>query len=327
MPVIDHWWQTETGWSICANPVGLGLLPVKYGSPGVPMPGYDLQVLDDAGHPVAAGHARQHRGEAAAAAGLRCRRSGTPTSVFATATSKNFPGYYKTADAGYIDADGYAFVMSRTDDIINVAGHRLSTGAMEEVLSGHPDVAECAVIGVADALKGQVPCGFVVLKAGRAREARGAAGRMRRARARRRSARSPPSAPCTSSNACRRRAAERSSAPPCARSPRARPRRCRRRSTIRRSWRRYARRSGMTSPTSWIKDCVLKAATQGRPLSSAASRRRHRRSCRSRNRSGSGTGSPAPPRLPSRRGGSDAPRCACWPWRRAPGWAGRTSAY
>ena len=171
VPVIDHWWQTETGWSICANPVGLGLLPVKYGSPGVPMPGYDLRVLDDAGQPGRRRHARQHRGQAAAAAGLRCRRCGTPTSAFATATSTSFPATTRPPTPAIIDADGYAFVMSRTDDIINVAGHRLSTGAMEEVLAGHPDVAECAVIGVADQLKGQVPCGFVVLKAGSAREA------------------------------------------------------------------------------------------------------------------------------------------------------------
>ncbi len=169
-PVIDHWWQTETGWSICANPVGLGLMPVKYGSPGVPMPGYDLQVLDDAGHEVDAGTLGN------IVIRLPLPPSALPTLWNADKRFKNsylaeFPGYYKTADAGYKDADGYAFVMSRTDDIINVAGHRLSTGAMEEVLAGHPDVAECAVIGVADPLKGQAPCGFVVLKAGAAREA------------------------------------------------------------------------------------------------------------------------------------------------------------
>lgn len=168
-PVIDHWWQTETGWSICANPEGLGLLPVKYGSPGVPMPGYDLQVLDDAGHRVAPGTLGN------IVIKLPLPPSALPTlwnadQRFRDSYLDEFPGYYKTADAGTIDADGYAFVMSRTDDIINVAGHRLSTGAMEEVLSGHPDVAECAVIGIADQLKGQVPCGFVVLKAGRARE-------------------------------------------------------------------------------------------------------------------------------------------------------------
>ena len=169
VPVIDHWWQTETGWAICANPSGLGLLPVKHGSPGVPMPGYDLEVLDDGGHPVAAGTLGN------IVVKLPLPPSCLPTlwnadGRFRAGYLEEFPGFYKTADAGYIDADGYAFVMARTDDIINVAGHRLSTGAMEEVLSAHPDVAECAVIGVADAVKGQVPCGFVVLKAGKARE-------------------------------------------------------------------------------------------------------------------------------------------------------------
>ena len=169
-PVIDHWWQTETGWSICANPAGLGLMPVKYGSPGVPMPGYDLRVLDDAGHEVAAGTLGN------IVVKLPLPPSALPTlwnadQRFRDSYLAEFPGYYKTADAGYKDEDGYAFVMARTDDIINVAGHRLSTGAMEEVLSGHPDVAECAVIGVADQLKGQAPCGFVVLKAGASREA------------------------------------------------------------------------------------------------------------------------------------------------------------
>jgi propionyl-CoA synthetase len=169
-PVIDHWWQTETGWSICANPVGLGLMPVKYGSPGVPMPGYDLRVLDDAGHEVSAGTLGN------IVVKLPLPPGALPTlwnadKRFRDSYLTEFPGYYKTADAGYKDEDGYAFVMSRTDDIINVAGHRLSTGAMEEVLAGHPDVAECAVIGVADQLKGQAPCGFVVLKAGATREA------------------------------------------------------------------------------------------------------------------------------------------------------------
>jgi propionyl-CoA synthetase len=169
-PVIDHWWQTETGWAICANPVGLGALKVKYGSAGVPMPGYDLQVLDDAGHPVATGKLGN------IAVKLPLPPSSLPTlwnadERFRESYLAEFPGHYKTADAGYRDADGYVFVMSRTDDIINVAGHRLSTGAMEEVLSAHPDVAECAVIGVADELKGQVPQGFVVLKAGKARDA------------------------------------------------------------------------------------------------------------------------------------------------------------
>ena len=169
-PVIDHWWQTETAWAICANPVGLGMLPVRYGSPGVPMPGYDLRVLDDAGRPVPSGTLGN------IVVKLPLPPGCLPTlwnadRRFRDSYLADFPGCYKTADAGFLDADGYAFVMARTDDIINVAGHRLSTGAMEEVLAGHPDVAECAVIGVADALKGQVPCGFVVLKAGIAREA------------------------------------------------------------------------------------------------------------------------------------------------------------
>jgi propionyl-CoA synthetase len=170
VPVVDHWWQTETAWAIAANPVGLGLLPVKYGSPSVPMPGYELAALDESGKPVAPGTLGN------LAARLPLPPGCLPTLWNADARFRagylaDFPGWYKTADAGFIDADGYVFVMARTDDIINVAGHRLSTGAMEEVLAGHPDVAECAVIGVADALKGQAPCGFVVLKAGRAREA------------------------------------------------------------------------------------------------------------------------------------------------------------
>jgi propionyl-CoA synthetase len=170
VPVVDHWWQTETAWAIAANPVGLGLLPVKYGSPSVPMPGYELAALDESGKPVAQGTLGN------LAARLPLPPGCLPTLWNADARFRagylaDFPGWYKTADAGFIDADGYVFVMARTDDIINVAGHRLSTGAMEEVLAGHPDVAECAVIGVADALKGQAPCGFVVLKAGRAREA------------------------------------------------------------------------------------------------------------------------------------------------------------
>jgi propionyl-CoA synthetase len=133
VPVIDHWWQTETGWTIAGNPMGLGLLPVKYGSPAVPMPGYDVQVLDDAGHPVAAGDPGKYRGQAAAAAGPACRRLWNADERFRDAYLAEFPGYYKTADAGFIDEDGYLYIMARTDDIINVAGHRLSTGGMEEV--------------------------------------------------------------------------------------------------------------------------------------------------------------------------------------------------
>ncbi|PLX35885.1 MAG: propionyl-CoA synthetase [Hyphomicrobiales bacterium] len=165
VPVIDHWWQTETAWAIAGNPVGLGMLPVKYGSPTVPMPGYDVQVLDDAGHPVAQGSLGN------IVVKLPLPPGCLPTlwnaeKRFHDAYLAEFPGYYKTADAGYMDEDGYLFIMARTDDIINVAGHRLSTGGMEEVLASHPDVAECAVIGIADKLKGQMPCGFVVLKSG-----------------------------------------------------------------------------------------------------------------------------------------------------------------
>ena len=164
VPVIDHWWQTETGWAIAANPVGLGMLPVKHGSPTVPMPGYDVQVVDDAGHPVDAGTLGN------IVVKLPLPPSCLPTlwnadQRFHDAYLAEFPGYYKTADAGLIDGDGYLYIMSRTDDIINVAGHRLSTGAMEEVIAGHPDVAECAVIGIADQLKGQLPLGFIVVKA------------------------------------------------------------------------------------------------------------------------------------------------------------------
>ncbi|MDR7145911.1 propionyl-CoA synthetase [Rhizobium sp. BE258] len=169
VPVIDHWWQTETGWPIAANPLGLGKLPVKHGSPSVPMPGYDVRVLNDAGHPVAAGTLGN------IAIKLPLPPGCLPTlwqadSRFRVAYLDEFPGHYKTADAGYIDEDGYLFIMARTDDIINCAGHRLSTGAMEEICAKHPDVAECAVVGIADSLKGQVPCGFLVLKKGVLRE-------------------------------------------------------------------------------------------------------------------------------------------------------------
>ena len=161
-PVIDHWWQTETGAPISQNPVGLGMLLVKYGSPGVPMPGYDVQILDDEGHPVERGTLGN------VVLKLPLPPGALPTlwnaeDRFRSAYLEEFPGYYKTADAGLIDEDGYLFIMARTDDIINVAGHRLSTGAMEEVLAEHPDVAECAVIGIADTMKGQSPLGMVVL--------------------------------------------------------------------------------------------------------------------------------------------------------------------
>jgi propionyl-CoA synthetase len=164
-PVIDHWWQTETGWAIAGNPLGLGQLPVKHGSSTVALPGYDVRVVDETCKEVPAN-----------TLGSIVVKLPLPPACLPTLWQQDgsfeqnyldeFPGYYKTADAGFKDEDGYIYVMSRTDDIINVAGHRLSTGGMEEVLSGHRDVAECAVIGVADALKGEVPCGFIVLKAG-----------------------------------------------------------------------------------------------------------------------------------------------------------------
>jgi propionyl-CoA synthetase len=165
VPVIDHWWQTETGWTIVGNPMGLGLLPIKHGSPTVPMPGYDVQIVDDGGKPVANGTMGN------IVVKLPLPPSCLPTlwqqdGKFKEAYLVEFPGYYKTADAGYKDEDGYLYIMGRTDDIINVAGHRLSTGGMEEVLASHSDIAECAVIGVADQLKGELPVGFVVLKAG-----------------------------------------------------------------------------------------------------------------------------------------------------------------
>lgn len=165
VPVIDHWWQTETGWTIAGNPVGLGALPVKYGSPTVPMPGYEIHILDESNKQVKTGEI------GAISIKLPLPPSCLPTlwnadERFREAYLEEYPGYYKTADAGYIDEDGYIYVMARTDDIINVAGHRLSTGGMEEVVASHPDIAECAVIGIADKLKGQVPAGFFVLNAG-----------------------------------------------------------------------------------------------------------------------------------------------------------------
>ena len=162
IPVIDHWWQTETGWSICSNPVGVELLPVKLGSPCVPMPGYQIEILDDSGSTAGLNNL-----------GSIVIKLPLPPSCLTTIwgadnafTEKyltRFPGYYETGDAGYIDDDGYVYIMARTDDVINVAGHRLSTGQIEEILSAHPDVAECAVIGIADDLKGQIPLGFICL--------------------------------------------------------------------------------------------------------------------------------------------------------------------
>ncbi len=165
VPVIDHWWQTETGWSIAANPLGIEELPVKLGSPAVPMPGYDVQILNEGGHPMPPG-------ELGAIAVKLPLPPGTLPNLwnaedrFKKSYLTTFPGYYETGDAGMMDVDGYLYIMARTDDVINVAGHRLSTGAMEEVLASHPDVAECAVIGVADQLKGQMPLGFLCLNAG-----------------------------------------------------------------------------------------------------------------------------------------------------------------
>jgi propionyl-CoA synthetase len=165
VPVVDHWWQTETGWPIAANLRGLEPMEIKPGSPTVPVPGYQVEVLDPQGKPVAAGEE-----------GAICVRlplpPGTLTTLwgdderFVSSYLSAFDGYYLSGDGGYLDEDGYLFVMGRTDDVINVAGHRLSTGSMEAVLAEHPDVAECAVIGVADPMKGQVPRGFVVLKSG-----------------------------------------------------------------------------------------------------------------------------------------------------------------
>ena len=165
VPVIDHWWQTETGWAIAGNPIGLGMLPVKHGSPTVAMPGYDVRIVDEACKEVAANQM-----------GSIVVRLPLPPACLPTLWQQDarmresylaeFPGHYKTADAGFKDEDGYLYIMGRTDDIINVAGHRLSTGGIEEVLAGHQDVAECAVVGIKDDLKGEVPCGFIVLKSG-----------------------------------------------------------------------------------------------------------------------------------------------------------------
>jgi propionyl-CoA synthetase len=169
IPVIDHWWQTETGWPIAANCMGIEQLPVKLGSPTVAVPGYRVRVLDDQGTEVPPGETGNLVIELPLPPGcLPTLWQDEPG--FRAAYLDRYPGYYQTADAGIIDEDGYLWIMSRTDDIINVAGHRLSTGAMEEILAGHPDVAECAVIGVSDSLKGQVPLGLAVLNAGAARD-------------------------------------------------------------------------------------------------------------------------------------------------------------
>ncbi|MEL7257518.1 MAG: AMP-binding protein, partial [Pseudomonadota bacterium] len=168
-PVIDHWWQTETGWAIAANPMGIEHLPVKLGSPTVGMPGYQIDVLDEGGHPVEADTL------GAIAVKLPLPPGTLPTlwnaaERYQKSYLTTFPGYYETGDAGMKDADGYVYIMARTDDVINVAGHRLSTGAMEEVLAAHPDVAECAVIGISDKLKGQAPLGLVCLSSNSSRD-------------------------------------------------------------------------------------------------------------------------------------------------------------
>ena len=165
VPIYDHWWQTETGYTIAGNPAGLEALPVKIGSPTVAMPGYDVQILDEGGNPMPAGEL------GAIAIKLPLPPGTLPTlwnaeDRFVKSYLTTFPGFYETGDAGMIDKDGYLYIMARTDDVINVAGHRLSTGAMEEILAGHPDIAECAVIGVTDQLKGQLPMGFVCLNKG-----------------------------------------------------------------------------------------------------------------------------------------------------------------
>jgi propionyl-CoA synthetase len=170
VPVVDHWWQTETGFAIAANPMGIERLPFKSGSPTVVMPGYDLRVLDEGGHEVPPGNL------GAIAIRLPLPPGTLPTlwgaeARFHKGYLAHFPGYYETGDAGFVDEDGYVFIMARTDDVINVAGHRLSTGALEEVLASHPDVAECAVVGVSDALKGQSPLGFLCLNKGCSRDA------------------------------------------------------------------------------------------------------------------------------------------------------------
>ena len=164
-PIIDHWWQTELGYPGVCNPVGIELMHVKLGSPSVPLPGYEIDILDDAGHALPTGEM------GAIAIKLPLPPGTLPTlwnaeDRYRKSYLNTFPGYYETGDAGMVDEDGYLYIMARTDDVINVAGHRLSTGAMEEVLASHPDVAECAVIGVTDQLKGQLPLGFVCLNKG-----------------------------------------------------------------------------------------------------------------------------------------------------------------
>ena len=165
VPVVDHWWQTETGWAICANPFGIERLPIVPGSPTVPVPGFHVEILDPVGEPLGPGEEGNIAVRLPLPPGTLATLWGNDER-FVSSYLSAFPGYYATGDSGYIDENGYVFVMGRTDDVINVSGHRLSTGQMEQIVATHPDVAECAVIGVNDPLKGQRPSGYVVLKTG-----------------------------------------------------------------------------------------------------------------------------------------------------------------
>jgi propionyl-CoA synthetase len=169
IPVVDHWWQTETGWPITANPRGIETLPIKPGSSTVPVPGYHVEILTGKGKPVDAGSEGNVVIRLPMPPGTLAGLWGKPDG-YRQAYLEAFPGYYATGDSGFLDEDGYVFVMGRTDDVINVAGHRLSTGQLEEAVAHHPDVAECAVIGVKDELKGQRASGFITLKAGVTRD-------------------------------------------------------------------------------------------------------------------------------------------------------------
>ncbi|CAL8897358.1 propionyl-CoA synthetase [Kocuria varians] len=165
VPVVDHWWQTETGWAICANPFGIEKLPIVAGSPTVPVPGFHVEILDPIGEPLGPGEEGNIAVRLPLPPGTLATLWGNDER-FVSSYLSAFPGYYATGDSGYIDENGYVFVMGRTDDVINVSGHRLSTGQMEQIVATHPEVAECAVIGVNDPLKGQRPSGYVVLKTG-----------------------------------------------------------------------------------------------------------------------------------------------------------------
>ena len=287
VPVIDHWWQTETGWPMAANCVGLGLLPVKHGSPTKPVPGYDVRVVDERARELP-------RGETGAiVVKLPLPPGCLPTlwqneDGFRSSYLTEFPGFYQTADAGFIDDDGYVYVMSRTDDIINVAGHRLSTGGMEEVLAAHPDVAECAVVGVADSLKGQVPLGLVVLKAGVDAAARRDRARVRGAGARPHRAGGVVQDGRGGRVACPRRARERCCAAPCAGSPTARSGGCRRPSTIPRPSTRSARRCGQLGYPRAVRGDLVEAEPFGQHAERAFASTPAPR-CRARDRSARGS--------------------------------------